>query len=250
MTVPNGYSLVFQEDFNNEASFLENWTFEEGMRRNEGNELQAYVTGLGNNVSLVDSELVITGKKETIPHVRYIEGSSTWPFNVETVDYTSGSIILNTAYENAYIEIETLNCTGLNTWPAVWMVKSGDDGYGEIDIVEHFNTAASSLRSKSTIHVGTTSADRRLINSYRYAPLSTSVWTKRAVLLNEKYVEIYINDLRVLQVGRKEAAGDLTPLRQAFQLRINLALGYSGSIPDEALPTEFKCRNLKIYQEA
>src|SRR5690606_4813329 len=81
------YSLVWQEEFDkNGAVNPAIWSFENGFVRN--NELQWYQE---KNAEVVDGNLIIYGKKETVKNTNYNSESKDYRLNGEYAAYTSSS---------------------------------------------------------------------------------------------------------------------------------------------------------------
>ncbi|WP_373396099.1 hypothetical protein V8V91_15865 [Algoriphagus halophilus] len=72
--IPEGYQLVWQEEFNEEGSVdLSTWNFEKGFVRN--NELQWYQEA---NASQQNGILLIQGRREKLANPGFEAGSENW----------------------------------------------------------------------------------------------------------------------------------------------------------------------------
>ncbi|MBR1687474.1 MAG: glycoside hydrolase family 16 protein [Prevotella sp.] len=128
--VPDGFKLVWQEDFNGTQLDENTWTIEVSGSGGGNQELQYYRR---ENVSVADGNLVLTARREDF------QGRS----------FTSGRINSKrkTAFKHGLIQARIkMPKTANGLWPAYWMMGNDMDRYGwprcgEIDIVEmgHFN---------------------------------------------------------------------------------------------------------------
>ncbi len=124
-----GYSKVFEDNFDTDLSKWNIWT---GGAFN--NELQYYQAG---NMQLLNSNLVITAKKETV-------SGATTPFDAtpKTFSYTSGrlecktNISASAAIPKVRIVARIKLASGYGMWPAYWSYGDPWPTQGEIDYLE------------------------------------------------------------------------------------------------------------------
>jgi beta-glucanase (GH16 family) len=137
-----GWSLVWQDDFDGTALNDGSWTVESWPPLQYNQELQRYVPGHdkpNTNVRVENHNLIIESK---------LSGSD---------DITSGRIDTRGKRDWLYgrFEARAILPEGLGTWPAIWMMPT-DDAYGgwpksgEIDIME--NVGYEPDRIYGTIH--------------------------------------------------------------------------------------------------
>ncbi len=82
--VPEGYSLVWHDEFNNAgAPNPKNWTYEHGFVRNE--ELQWYQP---QNAFCTGGNLIIEARRQTVPNPNYRPGNRDWRFGRQTAPGT------------------------------------------------------------------------------------------------------------------------------------------------------------------
>ena len=122
----DGMELVWSDEFDASSIDNSNWTFETGTG-NWGwgnNELQYYQE---NNTSIIDGNLVIEARKES----------------VDNSNYTSSRIITRDkkSFKYGRVDIRAVMPEGQGIWPALWMLGSnhfqvGWPTCGEIDIME------------------------------------------------------------------------------------------------------------------
>lgn len=128
--VPEGYKLVWHDEFDGAAIDLTKWEHEVNAQGGGNNELQ-YYTDRSQNSWVEDSVLVIQALKE---HYTGPEG---------TREYTSARLRTRNRGDWKYgrFEIRAKLPSGQGLWPAIWMlptdwVYGGWAASGEIDIME------------------------------------------------------------------------------------------------------------------
>lgn len=136
--VPDGYSLVWSDEFSSQAKTLSEWSFEKGGTGWGNNELQYYCEGgvykpTGQQTAFVsDGTLKIKAYK--------IESSS----SSSGKEYISARMNTVQGWEHGYVEMRARLPLTKGCWPAFWMLPL-DGPYdvldpsgwgGEIDIME------------------------------------------------------------------------------------------------------------------
>ena len=127
MFVPDGYELIWSDEFDGESLDMDNWTPEIGGHGWGNNELQFY-TGRKENVQVRDGSLIMRAVKEDY------EGSPVTSARLVTL----GKFEFKYGYVVASIKLPK---TAEGLWPAFWMMgndirKIGWPNCGEIDILE------------------------------------------------------------------------------------------------------------------
>ena len=127
---PDGYSLVWSDEFNGTALDERNWSIEVTGSGGGNQELQYYRR---ENVAVEDGNLVLTARRESY----------------QGKDFTSGRINSNqkAAFKHGIMQARIkFPMTANGLWPAYWMMGNDINKYGwprcgEMDIVEmgHFN---------------------------------------------------------------------------------------------------------------
>ena len=124
--VYEGMTMIWSDEFDGPEINNNNWTFEIGTGNGGwgNNELQYYQEA---NTSIIDGNLVIEARRETI-------GSSS---------YTSSRLITKDkqSFQYGRVDIRAVMPKGQGLWPALWMLGSnfsqvGWPDCGEIDIME------------------------------------------------------------------------------------------------------------------
>lgn len=163
---PEGYKLVWSDEFNGNKLNTDIWNIEINGDGGGNQELQFYKS---DNVAVKDGNLVLTAKRE----------------NYSNRSFTSGRI---NSRNKAYFKHGILQArikmprTGNGLWPAFWMMGNdyGQHGWprcGEMDIVEmgHFNGINNGTQDRyfsGTLHFGKSASneDHQMISQDFMAP--------------------------------------------------------------------------------
>lgn len=232
-----GRTLVWKDDFDGSSLDLTKWGYELGDVR--ANEIQTY---RANNVSVYDSCLVLTAKKEDFGTKHWTSGSVT------------GQRKQSILYGRIEAKVKVPNVEG--AFPAFWMVGAGNTydyhetggashaedatvywpNCGEIDIFEY--TSQNRTRAKGTLFtytggfVGGKQYLSDLVNSEEWNIYSCE-WT-------EDYIKLYVND--VCFVTWNFADYNQSSIQAYFlphYCLLDLAVGSYGGTPAEST-TEMK----------
>ncbi|MCR5077168.1 MAG: family 16 glycosylhydrolase [Prevotella sp.] len=147
-TVPEGYKLVWQDDFNGSALDEKAWNIEVNGDGGGNQEMQFYRR---DNVSVTDGNLVLTARREDYSGKKF----------------TSGRINSRNkaAFKHGIMQARVkIPKTANGLWPAYWMMgndyaQSGWPRCGEMDILEmgHFNGINNGTQDRyfaGTLHYG------------------------------------------------------------------------------------------------
>lgn len=116
---PNGWRLIWADEFDDVAATLDKWTMED-MAVEQNNELQYYSP---NNVKIEDGYLTLIAKDE----------------NIHGRNFTSGAIHTKNTMNFLYgkVEMRAKLPIGQGIFPAFWMMTNKEDTWlPEIDILE------------------------------------------------------------------------------------------------------------------
>ena len=219
--VPEGYSLVWSDEFNTALINSENWRFETGDGTDYGlpagwgnNELQLY-TDKPENASILEegdlSALRITALKG--------EGES----------YTSAKLVTRelASFRYGIIEIKARMPQGQGIWPAIWMLGDNQNevdwpGCGEIDIAEVLGHEPA--RYYSTLHY--TNAEKKHGEIQQERQLSSGNFSTGYHLFSINWtpesIAFYL-DGELVQTAPIEA--DMKEFKRNFYLILNVAVG-------------------------
>jgi beta-glucanase (GH16 family) len=216
------------------------WSYDVGGSGWGNNELQYYTSG--NNVGIVNGNLVIQAKKENLEGRQY---TSTRMISRGKGDWLYGRFVVRAKLPR-----------GRGTWPAIWMLPS-DNGYGiwpasgEIDIMEHVGYDQNNVHS--TIHCSAFNGQRgnQKGNSKIVSNATTEFhdyridWTPYSIkgfVDDEQYFE-YIND---------NTGFTTWPFNRKFHMILNIAIGgnWGGAqgIDDTIFPATMEVDYVKAYK--
>ena len=258
-SVPEGYELVWSDEFNSDGVPDERWwNFEHGFVRN--NELQWYQPG---NARIEDGRLIFKGKRERIKNSNYDSESSDWRKNREYAEYTSASINTRDKFSFQYgiMEVRARVDTTLGAWPAIWTL--GNDRQwperGEVDVMEFYRIADEPTILANAAWLGDSRWD--VVWDSEKIPLSDYLeklpdWPERfhtwKMNWSEEYIKLYLNDELLNKVEIENATYDdgFTPFRQPHYILLNLAIGSNGGNPEKSeFPISYEVDFVRVYQE-
>lgn len=244
--VPEGYELVWNDEFDGDKLDTSSWTHEVQNSGWVNNELQNYVNGSFNGkrvTEVSDGILTITAFKD---------GGKVY----------SGRIYanVNEGWKYGIFEARIKLPKGKGTWPAYWMMPANNDFgktpwplCGEIDIMEEVgynpNYTSSSIHCESYNHTkGTQKTAERLTQGaqddfhvYRLE------WTENGIYT-------YVDNVRLLSFGN-DGKGDVKtwPFNKPFYLILNLAWGgdWGGAmgVDESVLPATMEVDYVRVFQK-
>lgn len=242
-TYKEGYTLVWNDEFNGDTLDTAKWNYQLGVQDDYGsspgpiywgnNELQYYTKDA---VSVKDGSLVITATRKDMADGR---------------TYSSGRITTrdNGYWTYGYFEARMKTPALNGMWPAFWMLPQPTDksstnnvygswaANGEIDIME----AKGRLQNKvdTTLHYGNYNQ-----STYKTATTTlstdTSEWHIYGLEWRENYIAWFIDGTEVMRVTSSTwwsaaSSSETAPFDQPFYILFDLAVGgnYDGGItPD------------------
>ncbi|KAB2947786.1 family 16 glycosylhydrolase [Candidatus Methanoperedens sp. BLZ2] len=116
---PSGYTLVWNDDFNDKTLDTSKWSKENRHPQSLNNELEIYIP---DEVYIEDGTLILRSEKK----------------NYQGYNYTSGSVISRDKFFQKYgwFEIRAKLPEGKGIWPAFWLVPNDRLWPPEIDVFE------------------------------------------------------------------------------------------------------------------
>lgn len=246
ITVPEGYQLVWHDEFNQGDTPGSDWTHEVQGPGWVNNELQTYVNGEveGKRVTeLIDGKLNIhcfKGSGDNIYSARlYAKVSQGWLYG--------------------YFESRIMLPKGKGTWPAFWMMPVNNDfgsnpwpNCGEIDIMEEVgadpNIVSSSIHCEAYNHtIGTQkTASKDIGNAESEFHIYACEWTP-------DFIRFFVDGQELLTFHNEGTGKDKWPFTYAFYPILNLAWGgswggYKG-VDESALPVTMRVDYVRIFQK-
>jgi beta-glucanase (GH16 family) len=253
---PDGYTLVWSDEFNtNGAPDPRNWTFENGLVRNQ--ELQWYQP---QNARVEGGHLVIEARRERQANSRYEAGSTDWRRSREAAEYTSASLMTRglRTWQYGYFEMRARIDTRDGLWPAWWTLgASGNWPHnGEIDIMEYYrgNLLANAAWGGSAPYRPIWDDVRKPIAGLGDADWSKQfhvwrmLWDERSIRLSVD--DVWLNDVDLARTINQDGSG-VNPMRQPHYMLVNLAIGgTSGGDPSQTtFPARFEIDFIRVYQK-
>lgn len=240
ITVPEGYKLVWNDEFAEGTEPGEEWNYETGGGGWGNNELQTYVAAYQGSEQLAtvkDGILAITAKK---------------------INGTVYSIRMNTnkSWKYGYFEARLKLPTGKGTWPAFWMMPKNYTSWpadGEIDIMEEVgyrpNYVSSAIHCTAYNHtIGTQKT------AEKYLATSQSEYHVYALEWTEDYIRTLVDGIELFYFANdKTGKKDTWPFDAAFYLKLNLAWGgnWGGAegVDESALPATYQIDYVRVFQK-
>lgn len=246
--VPSGYTLVWQDEFNdprtNEGKVVlpnsTEWFYETAAPGWVNNELQTYIAGHRGTdtcAMIYDGSLKIIAKKIG-------------------KEILSARVNTNKSWQYGYFEARLKLPGGKGTWPAFWMMPKNFTAWpddGEIDIMEYVgyqkDVTHSAIHTKSYNHSINTQkeAEKAVADLETDFHVYALEWTadKITTYIDGKVVFTFEND--------KKGNKDTWPFNAPFYLKLNLAWGgdWGGAqgIDESALPATYEIDYVRVYQK-
>ena len=241
VTIPDGYNLVWHDEFNDGTTLNNDWTHESQPSGWVNNELQNYINS--NSVTnLSDGKLNITCYKG------------------EDGKIYSGRVYakVNTGWKYGYFEARIKLPKGKGTWPAFWMMPVNNNfttnpwpGCGEIDIMEEVGVDANNV--SSTIHCTKyNNSNTSIEHATKLIDTAESEYHVYGCEWTADFIRFMVDGVQILKYnndGTKEG----WPFNTAFYPILNFAWGgawggYKG-VDETALPTTMKVDYVRVFQK-
>lgn len=248
VNVPEGYTLVWSDEFNEGTVPGSDWVHENWDAGHVNHELQTY------------TDKVVDGKRTTEIKDGFL--------NINCFKGSDGKIYSgrmnakpSTGWLYGYFEARICLPEGKGTWPAFWMMPSNVDWgtnpwpkCGEIDIMEEVgadpNEVSSSLHTEKYNHTKNTQKTHAMNCAGAEGGFHTYAleWTEDAITT-------YVDGKVQLKALKSEMGTDHDswPFHYAFYPILNLAWGgdwggYKG-VDESALPVTMKVDYVRIFQK-
>lgn len=257
-----GYTLVWQDEFDKDGRPDGRWDYERGFVRN--NELQWYQP---ENALVRDGVLVIEGRREIVANSRYEEGSRDWRRARKQAEYTSSSLTTRNSFHFKYgrVEVRAKIPTASGSWPAIWLLGNrwGWPECGEIDMMEYY--IANGI--PSVLANACWGSERRNAPVWDTVAAPLTHFTKDDTDWAAKYhvwrmdwdglfIKLYLDDELLntidlsLTVNRGNKMNPFSNDVEGFGMYIllNLAIGENGGTPDDSLfPLLYCVDYVRVY---
>ena len=241
--IPEGYTLVWNDEFDKGDVLGSDWTHEVKNAYWVNNELQAYV-----NRQAPDGQKV-TELEDGCLKITCLKGSDGKIY--------SGRVYAkrNTGWKYGWFEARIKLPSGSGSWPAFWMMPVNFTSWpadGEIDIMEEVgnnpNVVHSTIHCTKYNNTGTSKESaRRNIGTaesdfHVYALEWTSAWMK-----------FYVDDSLLLKYDNDGSGKNAWPFDAPFYIILNLAFGGdwggAGGVNQNALPMSMYIDYVRVFQK-
>lgn len=233
----DGYTLIWQDEFDGTTLNSENWTHELGTGDNGwgNNELQSY---RAENTTVGDGHLTIEARQESFG------GAS----------YTSSRIVSTDKFEFKYgrVDIRAALPNTQGIWPALWMLGANfsDVGWpacGEIDIMEMIGGPTTANEVFGTLHWEDDASGQRACtcgSGVKYTLEEgdfSEEWHVFTIEWNSRSIKWMVDDNEFYEVDITPA--ELSEFLEEFFFIFNVAVG--GDLPGD--PNEFSIFPQRMY---
>ena len=246
-----GYSLLWNDEFNGDTLNEENWTRELREPGWTNNELQAY-TDKDENIFVKDGSLVLKAiqTKDADGKLSYTSGKVN---SQNKKDFLYGKVVVSAKVPE-----------GQGLWPAVWMMPQDENVYGqwpkcgEIDIMETLGNQTNI--AYQTIHYGEPHGQQQGIKTLDSGSFSEA-FHEYSVEWEPGEIRFYIDGelMKTINDWFSAVEGEddkpyPAPFNQPFFVQMNLAVG--GNWPGNPDATtdfskaEFVVDYVRVYQKA
>lgn len=248
MVVPEGYQLVWNDEFNEGSELNSNdWRHEVQKSGWVNNELQNYVNGSADGKRVTE---VADGRL----YIHCFKGSDGKIYSGRVYAHESEG------WKYGIIEARIKLPKGKGTWPAFWMMPCNNDfganpwpKCGEIDIMEEVgvnpNRTSSSLHTESYNHVMKTqkTAERLTEGAEDGFHVYRLEWA-------EDHITTYVDGEKLLTFNN-DGKGNVStwPFNKPFYVILNLAWGGSwggmNGVDEAALPATMEVDYVRVFQK-
>jgi len=240
---PDGYSLVWQDEFNSGSELNQNdWTHEVKNSGWVNHELQNYV-----NHKTPDGALVTEVKNGKLRITALKENGKIYSGRV----YAK----VKSGWTYGYIEASIKLPKGKGTWPAFWMMPVNFRSWpadGEIDIMEevgyHPDYVSSSLHANAHVHSNGTQVTHEMKCAGAEGEFHTY-----AILWTHENITTYVDGKVQLTYDNRGLGRDDWPYDDPFYVIFNLAWGgdWGGAqgVDESALPATMEVDYIRVFQK-
>ena len=248
ITAPEGYSLVWSDEFNYDGKPNSDWVIENQNAGWVNNELQTYTS------REVDGKLTLE-VKDGFLYVNCFKGSDGKIYSGRMNAKPS------TGWQYGYVEARINLPKGKGTWPAFWMMPSNVDWTndpwpycGEIDILEEVGVDKN--RVSSSLHTGNYNHTKNTQKTHEmYLEGAEGEFHTYALEWTPETITTYVDGKVQLAVTKAAMGSDHAswPFDRPFYPIINLAWGgdwggYAG-VDESALPVSMIVDYVRIFQK-
>ena len=237
--IPNGYNLVWRDEFNEGSVPSSQWWYETGAGGWGNNELQEYVAQNkdGKDIAFIsDGTLKIAAQK---------------------IGNTVYSVRMNTSqgWTYGWFEARIKVTDARGSWPAFWMMPKNFKtwpGDGEIDIMEYAIGTQGKNRSSSSIHCGAFNWPKGTQKTHAQSVSNAaSEFHVYALEWTAEKMIFYVDGQSHLTFENDGQGYEHWPFDAPFYLKLNLAWGgnMGGSANEADLPAVYEIDYVRVFQK-
>jgi beta-glucanase (GH16 family) len=253
INIPDGYKLVWSDEFNTEGTpDPKNWNYEKGFVRN--NELQWYQS---NNAIVKGGMLIIEGRKEQVANPNYSAGGSDWKTNRQYAQYTSSSMTTSSLqiWQYGRFEMRARIPSSAGMWPAWWTlgVRGEWPSNGEIDIMEYYKGNVLANVACGTATRGTPKWDSSSKATSSLGANWASSFHVWRMDWDDQDINLYLDDTLMNGVALSSMLNSdgTSPFKQKVYMILNLAIGgdNGGDPSSTTFPVKFEVDYVRVFQK-
>jgi beta-glucanase (GH16 family) len=241
--VPNGYTLVWSDEFNTDGlPDASRWDYDTGRNR-EGwfnNERQYYAAARTENSVVSNGKLRITAKLEELRSAADWGGQR----------YTSARLLTRgkASWTYGFFEVRAKLPCGRGSWPAIWLLSTSGvwpDG-GEIDIMEQVGSDPS--RVFGTVHTKVSGGPGT--GSAVQVPDACTAFHDYQLTWTVNELAIGVDGVVYYRYANPRSGTTTWPFDAPQFMILNVAVGgdLGGSIDDTAFPIAMEIEHVRVYQ--
>lgn len=255
-TLPDGWKLAWNDEFNGRKLDETKWAYELGVVRNPGSS-QAYAKDC---VEMKNGKLLLHSRAKETRNSAFRPGADRWPGNVRTQPYASGSVTTRGVQEftcPGRLEFRARIPKAKGVWPALWTMHVNQYGWpanGEIDILEHISQEPDTCYSIFRWGENGGKKEHKVIRTTHIPDYSAEFHTY-ILEWDEEVMRILIDDKEVgrVQVAEADYPDGNNPLRTPCYIIMNTAIGGPGTWPEQPAadqyPVVFEIDYVRYYNK-
>lgn len=237
--MPSGWSLVWQDNFNQKKEFDPQVWSKIPRGKSDWNK---YMTDFDSCYAMNKGNLLLRGL------VNYTQSNDTAPYLTGGI-YTKGK----KTFFNGRIEIRAkLNAAG-GAWPAIWLLPEHAKwpAGGEIDIMERLNSDTIAYQTVHSHYTYTLGIKNNPV-SHSTGVIRPDDYNVFAVEMYPDSLSFYVNNVHTFTYPRiKTDKEGQFPFNEPFYLLIDMQLGgaWVGPVDPKDLPTQMEVDWVRFYQK-
>ena len=252
-TLPEGWSLVWNDEFNSENLDLAKWDYQLGTGSQYG------LVGWGNNEEQYYTDEINNLYFDTCDGDKNCLIIKAYHQTFESSEYTSARIKSAGSGVRTYgrIDVRAKLPSAEGTWPAIWMLPQsitygGWPASGEIDIMEHVGCNLGTIHG--SIHCSDYNHQDGTQQTSTVSNINVEEFHIYRIDWDENYIKWYVDDTIFFEYANDGSGLNSWPFDVDFYLIINLAIGgdWGGfcSFSSSSFPQSMEIDYVRIYESS